>query len=153
MKVFISISLFLVCSLNFFGLNTDLEYIRAHYEQAVSDEKLCHEMIQDLEKEETPTNTHLAYLGGLQTIWANHVSNPLSKLNTFKKGKASIEKAIQKDSNNVEIRLIRLSVQKNCPAFLGYSKNITEDEKFIRSNKEKINSLSLLKMIDTVLNK
>lgn len=137
--------------MNSFGLNIDLEYIRSHYEQAVSEEKICKQMIEDLQKE-SPTTIHLAYLGGLQTIWANHVGNPFSKLNTFKKGKANIEKAIQKDNSNLEVRLIRLSVQKNCPAFLGYSKNIAEDDKFVRGNKGKVNSLSLLKMIDKFLN-
>lgn len=130
----------------------DLEYIRNHYQQAVSNKKMCEAMIKELEK--APKNSvHLAYLGGLQSIWANHVGNPFSKLSTFKKGKTNIEKAVNNENDNVEIRLIRLSVQKNCPAFLGYSRNIKEDEQFIIKHKEQINSSSLIQLYDSVLKK
>lgn len=130
----------------------DLEYIRNHYQQAVSDKKMCEAMITELEKI-SKNSVHLAYLGGLQSIWANHVGNPFSKLSTFKRGKTNIEKAVNSDSDNVEIRLIRLSVQKNCPAFLGYSKNIKEDEQFIINHKEEINSSGLIQLYDSVLKK
>jgi hypothetical protein len=152
MKTVFCYSICLIFSVNCFGSSLDLDYIRNHYEQVLSDKKLCEDMINELEKV-TPTTVELAYLGGLQTIWANHVSNPFSKLRTFNKGKATIEKAVRSDSNNVEIRLIRLSIQKNCPAFLGYTKNIKEDEEFVRINKEQISSLPLLKLLNTVLNK
>jgi hypothetical protein len=150
MKTVFLYSICLLFSIKSFGL--DLEYIRNHYEQAVSDKKLCENMIAALE-EKAPTAVHLLYLGGLQTIWANHVSNPFSKLNTFKKGKASIEQAVKADSDNAEIRLIRLSVQKNCPAFLNYNKNINEDEQFLIKHKDEINSLPLIKLLNTVLKK
>ncbi|MCI9844012.1 hypothetical protein [Flavobacterium pectinovorum] len=129
----------------------DLDYIRNHYVQAASDKKLCLEMINELEKE-LSTNVHLVYLGALQTIRANHVVNPFSKLRTFNKGKATIAQAVALDSNNIEIRLIRLSVQKKCPAFLGYNKNIKDDEEFLKKHKGQINSLPLMKLLDTVLN-
>jgi hypothetical protein len=93
-----------------------------------------------------------AYLGGLQAIWANHVNNPISKLNTFTKGKKNIELALKKDSNNVEIRYIRLSIQKNTPAFLGYQSEIKMDQQFIEKNKHKVTSPTLKKNIDFLLN-
>lgn len=141
----------LIFSVKSFGLPMDLNYIRNHYIQAASDKKLCLEMINKLEMEPS-THVHLAYLGALQTIRANHVINPFTKLSTFNKGKTTIAKAVVSDSNNIEIRLIRLSVQKNCPAFLGYNKNINEDEEFLKKYREQVNSLSLLKLLDTVLN-
>lgn len=150
MKMMIFYSVFLIFAINSFCFSMDLDYIRNHYGQAVLDKKLCKEMISGLEKFKL-TSVHLAYLGGLQTIWANHVVNPFSKLSTFNKGKASIAKAIMMDSNNAEIRLIRFSVQKNCPAFLGYNKNISEDEDFLKKNREQINSIAVLKLLDSVL--
>ncbi|PKB14985.1 hypothetical protein [Flavobacterium sp. 5] len=152
MKTLISFCVCLLFSMESFGFSIDLDYIRNHYQQAVSDKKLCEEMINELEKVKD-TNVYLAYLGSFQTIWANHVTNPFSKLRTFRKGKENIEKAINSDSNNIEIRLIRLSVQKNCPSFLGYSKNINEDEQFIGTHKKDVQSESLMKFLDTVLNK
>lgn len=124
---------------------TDLEYVRQHYEQAVKNEKLCQTLIDQL-SEETGNITCLAYLGAFQMIRANHTSNPLSKLNTFNKGKKNIELAIKKAPENVELRFIRLSVQVNCPDFLQYNSNINEDKKFIRSNINRINSKSLKAM-------
>ncbi len=79
-----------------------------------------------------------------------HLS-PISKLNTFKEGKKNIEQAIKKEPENVELRFIRLSVQKNAPSFLGYKSNINEDAKFIKENRHQIRSEILQKNIGTLL--
>lgn len=123
----------------------DLEYVRQHYEQAVKNENLCQTLIDQLSKE-TENPVCLAYLGAFQTIWANHVNSPLSKLSTFNKGKKNIEQALKKAPDNIELRFIRLSVQVNCPDFLQYNSNINEDKKFIRSNINQIDSKSLKAM-------
>lgn len=128
----------------------DLQFIENNYDKAVNNKKLCAQMIEDL-KRSTDKPLHLAYLGGLQTIWANHVFNPLSKLNTFKEGKNKIEKAVIKDPLSVEVRYIRLSVQKNAPSFLDYNKNITEDVQFLKKNREQITSSVVLTNVDKLL--
>lgn len=120
----------------------DLETVRMNYGKAASDKKLCRAMIEALHTE-TEDAVHLAYLGAFQTIWAKHSSNPISKLQTFKRGKRNIEDAVMSKPDNVEIRLLRLSVQSNCPSFLGYKKNIEEDKKFIMSNTKNITSVFL----------
>lgn len=130
---------------------TDLDVIRANYKNVVSDKGLCEKIIANLTKKKNVSATHLAYLGGLQTIWANHVFNPLSKLKTFKEGKKNIEKAIEKEPENVELRFIRLSVQKNAPSFLGYTSNIHEDTEFIIKNRDKIGTGILRENIETLL--
>lgn len=124
----------------------DLETVRVNYEKAVSDKIICQLMIKELSTD-TESAVHLAYLGAFQTIWAKHSSNPISKLQTFKKGKRNIEDAVMSKPNNIEIRLLRLSVQSNCPSFLGYRKNIEEDKKFIRSNNKNITSAFLKELI------
>ena len=75
----------------------------------------------------------------------------MSKLTTFKKGKKNIELAISKEPENVEIRYIRFSVQKNAPSFLGYNNNLKEDRDFLVKNKKNINSDFLQKNIETLL--
>ncbi len=140
----------LVFMTNFvFSQNIDLDYLRQNYEKAVEDKVLCQNMIKSLEAKKDQT-IYLAYLGGLQTIWANHTFNPLAKLNTFNKGKANIEQAIQKDKENIEIRFIRLSVQKNAPSFLSYNSQVKEDEQYVRNNKHKIKSIYLLQLINKI---
>lgn len=152
MKSVLLYGFFCFFSIQSFSYSMNLDYIRNNYELAVSDKQLCKNMIDELSKL-TLTSIELAYFGALQTIWTNHISNPFTKLTTFKKGKSRIEAAVRIDSDNIEIRFIRLSIQKNCPSFLGYNNNIKEDQKFLQDHKGEINSLSLMKLVNTVLKK
>jgi hypothetical protein len=129
----------------------DPEYVRRNYEQAVKDEKLCKMLIAQLSKE-TGNVVFLGYLGALQTIWANHTSSPIAKLNTFNKGKKNIEQALKMAPGNIELHFIRLSIQVNCPDFLQYSSHINADKKFIKSNIDKVASQSLKAMCYKLIN-
>lgn len=144
----------LILSVLFFAIGPDLsilERVRANYGSFVSDKELCKTTISELEKTKNTSPTHLGYLGGLQTISANHLFNPISKLNAFKKGNKNIEQAIEKEPYNPELRFIRLSVQKNAPPFLGYKANIKEDSEFIGKHLYQINSDILKNNIDKLL--
>ncbi len=136
---------FLVAAASAPAFALDPEYVRKSYEQAVKNEKLCKTLIDQLSKE-TSNVVFLGYLGAYQTIWANHTSSPIAKLNTFNKGKKNIEQALKIAPDNVELHFIRLSIQVNCPDFLQYSSHINEDKKFIKSNIDKVNSTSLKAM-------
>ncbi|HUH52094.1 MAG TPA: hypothetical protein VLZ11_08340 [Flavobacterium sp.] len=129
----------------------DIAYLRVNYEKAVSDKDTCQRLLAKL-SENTPTASHLAYLGAFQTIWAKHSNNPITKLTSFNRGKKNIENAIKLGPDSIEIRFIRLSIQKKAPGFLGYKNNIEEDTKFIKTNREKITSEVLKQMIDSLLN-
>ncbi|SKB65072.1 hypothetical protein SAMN05660477_00494 [Soonwooa buanensis] len=128
-----------------------LDDVRKNYDKMASNEELCKSAIANLKGTKNNSSTHLGYLGGLQTIWANHVFSIMSKLNTFKEGKKNIEEAIKKEPDNVELRFIRLSVQKNAPSFLGYKSNITEDIQFIKNNRSQIKSPVLNRHIESLL--
>ncbi|GGE13207.1 hypothetical protein [Sphingobacterium cellulitidis] len=149
----IKITGLLICSILYFKSFNPIavEEVRSNYSMLVSNRTLCERMIEELMESKNKSATHLGYLGGLQTIWANHVFSPISKLKTFREGKKNIEQAIKKEPNNVELRFIRLSVQKNAPFFLGYNSNINEDFAFIKANSPQITSEILLKMIGTLL--
>lgn len=147
-KAMYIIAISLLIQVNVFCINID--FIRENYDRAVTDKNLCNQMIEDLKKAES-TPLRLAYLGSLQTIWANHVFNPFGKLSTFNIGTKNIEKAVESDPNNAEIRYLRLSVQKNAPAFLGYSSMIETDEIFLKKNRQKINSAAVQKKLDQLI--
>lgn len=49
----------------------------------------------------------------------------------MKEGAKLIELAITAEPNNIEIRMVRLSIQENVPAIVGYKKNIAQDKAFI----------------------
>ncbi|MBP1616443.1 MAG: Uncharacterized protein H6Q14_270 [Bacteroidetes bacterium] len=127
-----------------------LEDVRLGYAKAVSDKKLCRHFIDELAAD-VQSDTHLAYLGAFQAIWANHVFSPVSKLKTFKKGINNIEMAVEKSPDNAEIRFVRLSIQKNSPGFLGYNAHIAEDRQFLLDHVAPIPSGSLRKMINSLL--
>ncbi len=127
----------------------DLEYLRLNYEKAFDDKELCLGMIEMLASKKHEA-VYLAYLSGLQTLLANHTINPIAKFRTFKKGRTNLEKAVSMEPNNLEIRIIRLSVQKNAPRFLGYYKQIEADQLFIKQHKHSISSASLLQFINKI---
>lgn len=143
-------ALFLICILTSF-ITFDLNSLREKYNKVASDKELCQKLMLELADSKNSSATHLAYLGALQTIWANHVFSPIKKLSTFNEGKKNIEKAIHLNPNDTELRFIRLSIQKNAPAILGYKSNIDEDVLFIKNNRKQINSSILNKNIDALL--
>jgi len=149
MKILISFLLtsMLLTSLN----NSDINEVRTNFNLAVQDKNISKKMMEKLEQYNEKSSVYLAYLGGYQTIWANHVFNPSSKLQTFNKGKKNIELAVKNAPDNIEIRYIRFSVQKNAPSFLGYNSHLKEDKDFLVKNKKNINSDFVQKNIETLL--
>jgi len=120
--------------------DSHLDIVRANYNKLLSDKELCKKMILELTETKNNSATDLAYLGSSQAVWANHVFSPISKLSTFKEGTKNIELAIEKEPYNVELRFIRLSIQKNTSSFLRYKSNIKEDTDFIKKNRQQIGS-------------
>ena len=83
-----------------------------------------------------------AYEGSVRAMMAREVFLPTSKYRYFSEGRDLIEKAIIEDPGNLEIRFLRLMVQSQLPAFLGYN-NMKEDKvllfnSFTQLNKENI---------------
>jgi uncharacterized pyridoxal phosphate-containing UPF0001 family protein len=150
MRIIVGFLLLISMQLN--AQNNTLNFFRENYIKAVSDKKLCLQMIKELE-ELKGEPIFLAYLGGLQSVKANHVFNPIKKLSTFNRGKSNIEKAVKLSPTNPEIRFIRLSIQKNIPGFLGYKNNIQEDIKLINSNQFAISSNVVLQHIEELIKK
>ncbi|MDM1071467.1 hypothetical protein HX001_03045 [Empedobacter brevis] len=141
----------------FLGFSTykeiNLEKVRANYSKMSTDKQLCINTIVELDNVKNKSAIYLGYLGGIQTINAKHLSNPLSKLKTFNKGKKNIEKAISIEPENLELRFIRLSVQKNAPSFLNYDSNVEEDTELLLKNSHRVRSIILRNNIDEILNR
>lgn len=76
----------------------------------------------------------LAYKGASKMIYAKYGKN---RTELLKEGKSIIENSVQEKPDNIEIRLIRLSVQKHLPKIIPYRKNIPEDKDFILKNIDK----------------
>ncbi|MGB7396130.1 MAG: hypothetical protein WA913_17240, partial [Pricia sp.] len=73
----------------------------------------------------------VAYKGAVTTMMAGYSESFKDKKILLKEGRELLEYAVETNSDNVEIRCIRLSVQENVPKITGYTKNREEDKQFI----------------------
>ena len=111
--------------------NPSIAEIRKWYPNASKSENNAKEFALKLADVSDNDKTIAAYKGASITMIAKFKKKVSDKINTFKEGTKLIEIAVSNEPNNIEIRLIRLSVQENVPAIVKYKKNISEDKIFI----------------------
>ena len=105
----------------------DLGYFRDTFHSNNSKESL-EKLIKTESEEFDPNNqnTIKAYKAVCESMLANYLSSPYSKLKAFNSGKGQLEDAI-KNNPVVEVRYLRLLLQLNVPKLLNYHANIDED--------------------------
>lgn len=122
--------------------------VRKAYKDATKSEekaKSFYELVDDVSQSDK--SVMVAYKGAGKMLLARY--EPLTKRKPkIKEAIDWIEKAVNADADNVEIRLIRLSVQENLPKFLGYNDNIEEDKKFVKDALPNIKDKELIEMIN-----
>lgn len=69
----------------------------------------------------------LAYTGAIDALKAKHAFNPFTKFSRVLSSLSTLERAVNREPNNLEIRFIRFSILHNLPAFLGYGKERNDD--------------------------
>jgi len=144
-------SIILFISLLFF-LKIDINTIRKEYPNATQSKAKTLALYNKLVKITKKDNkTLVAYKGALTALISKQQKGVKDKKTFFKNGVLLIEYAVKSAPNNIEIRLIRLSVQQNSPKFLKYNKNILEDKAFIFKNINKVKSISLKKYIQAYI--
>ncbi|MFS4493059.1 hypothetical protein [Maribacter sp. 2308TA10-17] len=104
-----------------------LDYPKANLDEVVTDE--LHEKLSAVSKEDD--KTLVAFRGAVTTLKAKFAKGFKDKKTYFKEGALLLEYAVEQESNNIEIRCLRLGVQENAPRIVGYKKNIEEDKQFI----------------------
>lgn len=128
--------------------NPSIEEVRNIYQKAAKDEALCKKLIVSLQIYNESNNTSLAaYRACATMIMAKYVTNPFNKLSKFNEGKNLLEKCIEKDNRNVEIRFLRFTVQCNAPKFIGYNTSITLDKNFLLNALTSINDKQLKNIV------
>ena len=126
-----------ILALLFFS-NSNLDSIRKSYIDA-SKSKQNVEAFYNLVSKEKETSIITAYKGAAIALKAKFTSDKKQRKDFFVEGVTKLEKAINEDLSNVEIRLIRLSIQENTPKILNYKSNIIDDKNVILNNFEKQN--------------
>ena len=131
-----------------------LSKVRALYALTEKHENACIELMDLLSPYNEKNNPlFLGYKSSATMMMARYVSNPFSKLSYFNKGKRMLEKAVNADRNNIELRSLRFLVQSNVPSFLGYDDEIDLDKNFIISNAHKVADPELKKNILYFMNR
>jgi hypothetical protein len=125
--------LFITISSFSFTKAANLEQIREDYIAAISDSDKADKLCNQLQEVKNPSALIMAYLGSVQAIKAKHAWNPVNKMSYLKQGFDTIDKAVKKDPNQLEVRFLRFSLQYYVPSFLGYSKNLINDKNKIVS--------------------
>ncbi|MBG6130698.1 hypothetical protein IWQ47_002174 [Aquimarina sp. EL_43] len=92
-----------------------------------------------------------AYHGAALALKASFSWNPFSKISYFNKAKKMIEEAILSEPNNIELRMIRLSIQANTPKIADYYKNLEEDKDYIFDNIDKVDDKELKLYIENFI--
>jgi len=127
MKLLLSLLLWI----NFSG-TPDLASIRKMYPNVTKSESNAKEFSAKLAAvSNTDNNILVAYKAASILLDSKLEKKLKDKIDRFKEGAKLLESTIKSDPNNIEIRMIRLSIQENVPGITGYKKNIKEDKKYL----------------------
>lgn len=115
--------------------NPDLAEIRKMYRSAANSELSANEFSAKMAVvTATEDKVLLAYKGASMAMKSKFKKKISEKISTLKEGAKLIESGIAAEPNNIEIRMIRLSIQENLPSITKYKKNIGEDKAFLLKN-------------------
>jgi hypothetical protein len=133
-----------------FGIQTFAQSteLRKAYREATKSEENANAFYQFVKNvSESDNPTLMAYKGAGKTLLARYA--PLfDRKEKIKDGINWVENAVKKSPENVEIRLIRLSIQENLPKLFKYNDDIQSDKKFIKEAMLHIKDKELLEMIN-----
>jgi hypothetical protein len=112
--------------------NLDLAEVRKLYPNAANSENTSKEFLSKF-SDVTNDNSKVivAYKGAAITISSKFIKKVSEKIKNFKEGAKLVEFAVASEPNNIEIRLIRLSIQENVPKIVKYNVNKKEDIAFL----------------------
>ncbi len=128
-------------------------HVRQQFYKAVKNRTIAKQFYSEMKSVNFSSDkTILGYKGMSNMIMAKFEFNPFNKWHYFSIGREQLEKAINEDKNNIELRGLRLSVQSNAPFFLNYSSHIKEDKIMILSAYKNVTDPDLKNRIHDFLN-
>lgn len=99
--------------------------------KAIESDKLTDSLSDVVKKLPNKNALMIGYEGTLEALKAKHAWNPYHKIKYVSRSIKTMQLAINKDPENLEIRFMRFSIQHFTPGFLGFSKNLNEDRREI----------------------
>jgi cell division protein FtsB len=121
-----------------FFFQTDLEALRNSYAKANLSNANLEAFINIAEKQNGSDAAIKGYKAAAQIMEAKIAKQNRKSL--VKSGASNLESIIKANPNNIELRVIRLSVQENIPRIVGYRGGLKDDKAFILNNYSKQNT-------------
>lgn len=118
-------------------LGTDISQVRKSYPTASANEKNAQAFHELVSRANTDDAVMQAYKGAAETLLSKFARKVGEKISHMKAGADLIDDAVSRDPDNIEIRMVRLSVQENVPRIVNYRKNRDEDKAAILAQYEK----------------
>ncbi|WP_052266483.1 hypothetical protein [Pedobacter kyungheensis] len=109
----------------------EITLLKANMVKAIESSKLTDSLFKSLDKLPNKTALITGYTGTLQALKAKHSWNPYNKIKFVSRSLKTMQKAIDMDKENMEIRFMRFSIEFYTPSFLGFSKDLATDKKEI----------------------
>lgn len=130
----------LITAFLFYFQSSDLETLRNSYSKANQSNANTQAFIDVAEKQSSSDPIISGYKAAAQIMEAKVTKEKGKRKSFVKTGATSLESIIKTNPNNIELRVIRLSVQENIPKIVGYYSSLKDDKTFILSNYGKQNS-------------
>lgn len=115
------------------SMTTEISEIRKIYTNAAKSEanaKIFADKLSSI-SDTDDNKTLVAYKGCSLTLQSKFSGNLIDKIRYMKDGANLIDGAATTNPDNIEIRMIRLSVQENVPGIVNYRQDIESDKAFI----------------------
>lgn len=142
----------LLFSLSLSAQSLSLDELRLLYRDATASEENAngfYEQVKHVVKTDKPVMT--AYKGAGLMLLARYAR--LGERGAkVREAAAWIEEAVERDPNNPEVRLVRLSIQEHLPKIVRYNQNIEEDREFIKEALPGVDDKILRTMISAYFN-
>lgn len=103
----------------------------------------CFEYYTKVEAYKQITPVITAYEAAAKALIAKHSWNPVTKVSSLKEAMTLLNKAVDLDKMNLEIRFLRLYIENSLPSYIGMKDNIAEDKKLIVENIQLLDSSDL----------
>ena len=105
----------------------DLAPLRKKLMLAINSKQTTDSLYNTLSQNNKKTPVLVAYMATTEALKAKHCWNPYLKFKYLGLSGTDMQKAIEADPHNIEIRFMRFSIQHNLPGFLGMSHDLNTD--------------------------
>lgn len=132
MKLLLNILIALLAIKPCYSQDEVLKTVRSCYNEANNVEK-----VQELIRLSSANSDHpviLAYNNTAHLMLLDYSYNPIKKYTLFKIHTKKLDSIIKQNPTNIELRLLRYTVQNKAPSFLQYNAQLDNDIELIRAN-------------------